>query len=230
MLTFVYYLASFLAVTFVITFHEFAHAYAADKSGDPTPRLYGRLTLNPIKHFDPIGLFMFICVGFGWAKPVPINPYNFKNYKQGIIVTSSAGVIVNYLTAFLCYPLIILFMQYVAPLVAGTYAAQFLYYLPNLVYVYSLSFCVFNLLPFYPLDGFRIFDATVNGRGKVYQFLREYGHKILLGLMVLSLLSDYLVILAPFDILGYVMRFAKNVLGWPISAFWNMIFNIGFAI
>ena len=130
----------------------------------------------------------------------------------------------NYLTAFLFYPVIILCSQYLAPLVAGKYAAQFVYYLPYLVYLYSLSFCIFNLLPFYPLDGFRILDATTRTHGKSYQFLREYGYRILLGLMVLSLLADFLPILGVFDILGYVMNFAKNVLGWPISAFWNMIF------
>ena len=74
-------LASFLAVVIVVTAHEYAHAFVAEKWGDPTPRLYNRLSLNPLNHFDPIGIVAFAIIGFGWAKPVPINPYNFKNYK-----------------------------------------------------------------------------------------------------------------------------------------------------
>ena len=75
-------LAQFLAVMIVITFHEFAHAYVANKCGDPTARFSGRMTLNPTKHFDLLGILMFALAGFGWAKPVPVNPYNFKNYRR----------------------------------------------------------------------------------------------------------------------------------------------------
>ena len=71
-------IASFLAVALVITLHEFAHAFVAYKCGDPTAKFSGRMTLNPIKHFDPLGILMFALAGFGWAKPVPINPYNFS--------------------------------------------------------------------------------------------------------------------------------------------------------
>jgi len=74
-------LATFLAVMVIISFHEFAHAFAAYKCGDPTAKFSGRMTLNPTKHFDPIGIVMFVLAGFGWAKPVPSNPYNFKNYR-----------------------------------------------------------------------------------------------------------------------------------------------------
>jgi len=83
MIYFVALLAQFLAVMIVITFHEFAHAYTAYKCGDPTAKFSGRMTLNPVKHFDPLGILMFAVAGFGWAKPVPINPYNFNDYKKG---------------------------------------------------------------------------------------------------------------------------------------------------
>ena len=106
--TIVALLAQFLAVVVVLTFHEFAHAYAAYKCGDPTAKFCGRMSLNPAKHFDPIGLFAFVFAGFGWAKPVPINPNNFDNYKKGAFWTASAGVLTNYIMAFLFYPVYIL--------------------------------------------------------------------------------------------------------------------------
>src|SRR3989338_11003424 len=81
----------------VITVHEFSHALVADRLGDPTPRLAGRLTLNTIAHIDPIGLLMLVLVRFGWAKPVPINPYNFRNPRQGSLLVSLAGPASNFL-------------------------------------------------------------------------------------------------------------------------------------
>ena len=79
---FILYLASFVAVLIVIPCHEFAHAFVAVKCGDETPRNSGRYTLNPFAHFDPLGLLMMVLLRFGWAKPVPVNPNNFKNYKN----------------------------------------------------------------------------------------------------------------------------------------------------
>ena len=76
-------IAQFLAVMAVITVHEYAHAFVAYKFGDPTAKFAGRMSLNPMRHFDPLGIVMFAVVGFGWAKPVPINPNNFNNYKKG---------------------------------------------------------------------------------------------------------------------------------------------------
>ena len=219
-------LASFLAVIIVISLHEFAHAYVADKCGDPTAKLLGRLTLNPFKHFEPLGILMFALAGFGWAKPVPINPYNFKNYTKGSVLTSLAGVIVNYISAFLFYPLYLLIAIHVLPLIAGKYLAIVLQYFFVYLWVYSLNFCVFNLLPFYPLDGFRVWDAVDKKRGKVFQFLRDKGSFILLGLIFLSFVTSRIPQLAVLDILGTVIGFIREILGTPITLFWNWIFAI----
>ena len=221
-------LAAFIAVTVIITCHEFAHAYAAYKCGDPTAKFSGRMTLNPVKHFDPLGIVMFVVAGFGWAKPVPINPYNFKNYKKGCFWTASAGVLVNYLMAFLFYPLFYVIMIYVYPIFVGTYMAPFLYSLFSALYLYSLGFCVFNLVPLYPLDGFRIIDAVNTKRGKLYYVLRDKGQYILLGLILLHYLSRSMPILGYIDILGYFLSFAENILGKPISLFWDWI--LGFIL
>ena len=108
-----YLLASFLAVAIVLSLHEFSHAFVAYKCGDPTPKEYGRLTVNPLAHFDILGLVLFAFAGFGWAKPVPIDPYNFRHYKRGLAFTAVAGVLMNYLTVFLFYPLFLLVAMYV---------------------------------------------------------------------------------------------------------------------
>ena len=219
-------LAQFLAVMVVITFHEFSHAYVANKCGDPTARFSGRMTLNPLKHFDPLGILMFAVAGFGWAKPVPVNPNNFRHYRRGSFLTSAAGIITNYVMAFLLAPIWGLVVIYVCPIVAGTYMEIFLRSLFSLLVVYSLSFSVFNLLPFYPLDGFRIIDALDKKKGKVYWFLRQHGQYILLGLILLNVLSTRLPILQSINILEYVLIFVKNILAKPITSFWEWIFSL----
>lgn len=221
-------IASFCAVVIVLTMHEFAHACVAYRCGDPTPKWNGRLSLNPMRHFDLLGLICFTLVGFGWAKPVPINPSNFKKYRLGLGLTASAGIIMNYLMAFLIYPIVLLIFNYRHTIPVLT---SFLYLLTLYLYSYSLNFCVFNLLPFNPLDGFRIVDAVNRKRGKIYRFLRDYGHWILLGLIAESFLCRLFVqfgvsVMSNFDILGWIMQFATKYLGFPILAVWGLAFGM----
>lgn len=221
-------LASFFAVVIVLTVHEFAHAYVAYRCGDPTPKLRGRLSLNPLRHFDLVGLICFTLVGFGWAKPVPINPDNFKKYRLGLGLTACAGVVVNYLCAFLFFPLMLLVLRFM-PAIAFLY--DFLYNFTFSLYSFSLSFCVFNLLPLYPLDGFRIVDALNRTRGKIYRFLRQYGYYILLFLIAESFLCRIFVRFGVsqmeyLNLLGFLMRFATQILGFPIYAAWGPAFGI----
>lgn len=211
------YIPSFLALLLVLPLHEFAHAFAAVKSGDITPKLYKRYTLNPFAHFDTLGLVCFVIVGFGWSKPVPVNPLNFKNYKKGCFFVSIAGVCANYLLAFVTYPLI--FLSFFIP--------QFGYFTPIIqstivnIYFYSLVFFVFNLLPFYPLDGFRVIDVFNKKHGKVYCFLRDYGRHVLLVFFGLSLLAD-ITGLYYLDVLGNVISICTGIIGYPISLFWGL--------
>ena len=209
---------------FVLVPHEFAHAAVAVANGDPTPKLNGRLSLNPLRHFDPLGFVMCALVGFGWARPVPINSANFKNYKVGLFTTAIAGVVTNYIIAFIFYPLYALSYMYVG---TGTAGGLFLTTFLWLVFSYNLSIAVFNLLPLFPLDGFRVVESLTMPWNKVRQFLGKYGQPILLVLIfesfVCSVVGRFYPIFYSFDVLGYVMTFAVDIIGWPIQALWGLI-------
>ena len=144
-------LASIVVVFIALPLHECAHGLVAKKLGDPTASNMGRLTLNPLAHFDPIGTTALILVGFGWAKPVPINPYYFKNRKNGMALTALAGPLSNFLlayTAMLLYKVV----YYACGGAAPQLVLDFLYVLISM----NISLGVFNLIPVPPFDGSRI--------------------------------------------------------------------------
>lgn len=224
-----YLIASLFAVAIVLTLHEASHAFIAYKCGDLTPKINGRLTLNPMAHFDPLGLIMFTLAGFGWAKPVPINPNNFNHYRRGLTLTALAGIVINYLSVLLFYPLT--FIPLNTPLWGINYFFRTFF---NLLTAYSLSFCVFNLIPLPPLDGWRVVDATNHRRGKVFRFFERYGNVILLIMIgihfLVNILSQFEIfniavqIFSCFDVLGFIMEYVTYYLGWPIFQLWGLIF------
>lgn len=219
------YVSIFLALLIVLPFHEFAHGYAAVKCGDVTPKLYKRYTLNPMAHFDPMGLAFFVFAGFGWAKPMPVNPSNFRNYRKGTFIVSIAGVLVNYITSFLVYPLFLLTIYKLLPLITidvGYFDDVLVLTLLN-VYRMGLVFFVFNLIPVYPLDGFRAYSALTKKRGKIYYFLRNKGIFVLYVLFFLSIVSDYTE-LYYLDVLGIFINFIVGYLQYPITLFWGLFF------
>ena len=215
-------LASFFAVMVVLSFHEFAHAFVAYKCGDPTAKINGRCSLNPMVHFDLLGLIMFTFAGFDWAKPVPINPLNFNHYRRGLTLTAIAGVVMNLIMAFLLFPIYKLVVLYVnIPLWPIQTFVEMLF---MLLWTYSISFCVFNLIPLAPLDGWRVVEALNRRHGRVYRFFERYGSIILLILIAIHFVSGYFTVLGYIDILGYILDFAVNIVAWPITAFWGLIF------
>ncbi len=163
------------AVLIATTCHEFAHAFVADRLGDPTPRSLGRLSLNPLVHLDLLGTLFFVLFGFGWAKPVPVNARNFAHPRQGMLQVALAGPLANVTVAFLVgsvmkaglYP-------------AGTLPGAFM----SMVVWINVVLAVFNLIPIPPLDGSRIVESLLSG-AQAYAFsrLQPYGMLLLLGLL-----------------------------------------------
>ena len=155
-----YYVLSALVVLITLTIHEYAHAYAAYKLGDPTARNLGRLTLNPIKHLDPVGALCMLFFHFGWAKPVPINARNFKNPRKGFAISALAGPAVNLVTSFISAFVYLLLFSILSKL---TYSSELTLNLAEntllffyLLHVINLGIAIFNLIPVPPLDGSRI--------------------------------------------------------------------------
>ena len=169
-----------VAVLISIILHEIAHGYVALWNGDAKAKMQGRLTVNPIKHFDVIGFLMLMVCGFGYAKPVPVNPFNFKHQKRGIFTVAVAGVTVNLLLAFIASGFMVL-MNLMAVWfpggvgVFGGFESFFLYLM-----LVNLSLFFFNLLPIYPLDGFRVVEAFTKFNNPVTKFIRDYGMYILI--------------------------------------------------
>lgn len=144
------------AVIIAITFHEFAHAFAADKLGDATPRMQGRLNLNPLSHIDPIGIMLLLFAGFGWGKPVQINPRNFNRdmpLSKAEAIVAAAGPIMNFIIAFVF--LVIMYLLQEFGITAGQYTL-YLYLFLSYVVSINIGLGVFNLIPLPPLDGSKI--------------------------------------------------------------------------
>ena len=151
------------AVFFALSIHELGHAFVALKCGDPTAKMLGRVTLNPVKHMDFAGTLMFLVAGFGWAKPVPVNPLNLKRPKRDYVFVSVAGAVFNIVTAFLSFGVfgaLMLISRNGEAFFADNRYWYLLYYLFVFFFLYltivSIGAALFNLLPIFPLDGFRV--------------------------------------------------------------------------
>ncbi len=172
-----------------ITVHEMSHGYVAYRLGDDTAKRMGRLTLNPIKHLDLLGLVMMLTVHVGWAKPVPVNMYRFKNPKKGMALTALAGPVSNVLLSILA---VFLYGLLFIPLIdsrAGYYALQTLQYTS----VISIGLAIFNILPFPPLDGSKVLFSLLSDEGynKLMRYER-YGGIILFVVVLSGALGSFL--------------------------------------
>lgn len=168
------------AFIFALTFHEFAHAWSANKLNDPTAKNEGRLTLNPLVHLDPVGTIMLFIVQFGWARPVPVNPRNLQNPRQDMMWIALAGPVSNLLLAF------VLGWLYVNTAPSSEMMVMFRAMLQFGIHI-NLILCFFNLLPIPPLDGSRIITGLLP-QEQAYQFskLEQFGPGLLIGFIVLD--------------------------------------------
>ncbi len=191
---------------FSLSVHEYAHGYIAMKMGDYTAKAHGRLTLNPIAHIDPLGLIALVLFKFGWAKPVPVNPYNFTNRKKGYILVSLAGPISNLIltVGFTVVYLLFLLLVPANILFSGNMA---IYYVRQ-VFSYAMSInivlAIFNLIPIPPLDGSKILEALLPYKYliKVERFLNK-GQFVIFILFIILMRIGILDGLFDFVLGGY---------------------------
>lgn len=191
-------------ILLIMPVHEFAHAYAAHLCGDDTAKWHGRLTLNPFKHLDTWGTVMMLTVGIGYAKPVPVNPRNFRKYKRDMILVALAGPLSNLLMAVAAVALFRVSLFFVTDI--NVLNALWLI-LINVIASVNISLMVFNLLPIPPLDGSRLWSSLLPG--KWAYFLEANSRYITTGLFVLLMLG---------------------VLDGPLTALHNAVFNLLFAL
>jgi Zn-dependent protease len=172
-----------------VTVHEVAHGWVADRLGDSTARLAGRLTLNPLPHIDPLGAIAFVLAGFGWARPVPVDARNLRRPIRDMAWVAAAGPLSNFVTAFLGLVLLVLVSQFVSsPFVARPVAGMLRY-----VYTFNLGLAIFNLIPLPPLDGGHFLPYFLPRRSwPLLVRLQQYGPLILL-LLVFSGATRYIV-------------------------------------
>lgn len=175
------YVARAIALLTAIPFHEMAHAWASDRLGDPTAKRCGRLSMNPLRHFDPLGALCMILVGFGWAKPVPVAAvHNFRHPRRDMALSAAAGPAANLLLAYvwmICYK-IVYYFGYAPESLLWQFAVGVLL---TMIQV-NITLAVFNLLPVPPLDGSRIFNLLLPARW--YFRIMKYERYIMLGLFV----------------------------------------------
>ena len=176
-------LVQIVGIAVAISVHEFGHAYSAHLLGDDTAKMYGRMTLNPAKHLDIMGLIAMLIVHIGWAKPVPVNPNNFKNYKVGNVIVSLAGVTANIIISIIC----VIIKKHV-----NMYAIT---EITSAIIIYNVSFAAFNLLPIPPLDGWGVISSFIPYKYNEIAYKYESMSSIIF--LVLIITGAYSIFVSP---------------------------------
>ena len=176
-------LVQIVGIAVAISVHEFGHAYSAHLLGDDTAKMYGRMTLNPAKHLDIMCLIAMLIVHIGWAKPVPVNPNNFKNYKVGNVIVSLAGVTANIIISIIC----VIIKKHV-----NMYAIT---EITSAIIIYNVSFAAFNLLPIPPLDGWGVISSFIPYKYNEIAYKYESMSSIIF--LVLIITGAYSIFISP---------------------------------
>jgi Zn-dependent protease len=198
-------------ILIALTFHEFAHAYAAYRYGDDTAKQLGRLSLNPLRHLDPLGTIMIFLVHFGWAKPVPVNPYRLKNPRKDMLWISAAGPLANILLALASGLLLrLLFAMDGTPGSHTGTAMELFTFMVIMSLQINLALAIFNILPIAPLDGSKILSGLLPAEfAKYIGVLERYGPFVLIGLIIIGRVTEV-------SILGGLI--------WPFVDFFSKLF------
>lgn len=205
-------LTQIAAALICIIFHECAHGFAADRMGDHTARQRGRLSWNPLRHIDPFGLIMMVVAGVGWAKPVPVNPGNFRHPTRGMAITALAGPAANFAMAIAAT--FLLGLLYRSPLNLWAQPVYFIFMLLYRLALLSVGLGVFNLIPIPPLDGSKVLFSFFPDR--IYFTILRYERYIMLALFALIFWG---VLDAPLHYgIRQVMRWICLLTGMPASA------------
>ena len=202
-----------VAVYFLsLTLHEFAHGFVAYKMGDNTPKVMGRLSLNPFRHLDPMGFLFFLIFGIGWAKPMPVNPLKFKKYRLGIRLTSIAGVLVNLaLGLFAAVATAVLFATLGFELAIMN--LEYLILVLKYIMIVNGFLFMFNILPIYPMDGFNFVTSFMKTDNKFIRYNLKNGFKIILTVLIVSALFD---VMFNFDIFNAYLSLLYDYVFSPI--------------
>lgn len=191
---FIIIVAYIVAIYFAVVLHEIGHGFVAHLNGDDTAKLNGRLSMNPAKHFDPLGIAMMVLIGMGWAKPVPVDSRNFRSQRKGMVTVALAGVTVNLILSFLGFALYVGMGAIVEKVEITSEIAiiivKLFYYIGYLSTFLNISLIAFNLLPLFPLDGFRLIEAFTDPDNKFVIFMRKYSRYIFLVLIMLDIIGD----------------------------------------
>lgn len=206
-----------IAIVISIVLHELAHGYVALWNGDHTAKAYGRLSLNPLVHFDPIGLLMLALAHFGYARPVPVNPDNFKKRRRGCFTVSIAGIVLNLVLSFICVPFY--FLCVASSIAFFNVLSSFFYWM----IIINANLAVFNILPIYPLDGFRIVESFTRSYNPFVRFMHVYGQYVLIALIGVSVLVSNFGFPFWLDILGMYIDTLRGWLLDAFTAFWRLI-------